>query len=126
MVAGRMAIPFLRMGRDGAPPLPREIKRFSVNALAEYVLKDAGQTDSTNVERRFWAKSRPVIHLAAAAAIVGQLLAKTGHPVSLESFLFNRFLIETVVEEAHRLETVIASNSKFPVKFEQLTQFRLA
>jgi hypothetical protein len=112
MVAGRMAIGHLQTGR-------------SLNALTEDVLEDAGQKDTTNVQRRFWAPSRPVIHLAAAAAFVGQIRSRAGYPLSLESLLTDRFLIETVVEKARRIEAIIAGNPKFPVRYEQLTQIRL-
>ncbi len=125
MVAARMAIPLLRMGLPGSPPLPREIKRLSINELAQYVLEDAGQKDTTNVQRRFWAPSRPVIHLAAAAAIVHQIRTKAGQLVALESLLINRAHIQAVVRLAEELERLIARNPKFPVKAEQLIQFRL-
>ncbi len=125
MIAARMAIPILRMGRDGAPPLPREIKRASLNQLAEFVLEDAGQEDPNNVERRFWAPSRPVIHLAAASLIVQQIRSRAGELVAFESFLINRVHIEAVVSLAEELEALIASIPEFPVKAEQLIPFRL-
>ena len=125
MVAARMAIPLLRMGLPGSPPLPREIKRLSINELAQYVLEDAGQKDTTNVQRRFWAPSRPVIHLAAAAAVVHQMRIRAGQLVAFESLLINRAHIEAVVRLAEELEGLIAGNPKFPVRAEQLIQFRL-
>ena len=51
MVAGRMAVPFFQHAYHGAPVrLPAEIKRLSINQLAEYVMEDAGQADSANVK----------------------------------------------------------------------------
>jgi hypothetical protein len=98
MVAGRMAIPFLRRAESGAaPPLPPGIKRLSLKQMAAFVSEDAGQAESNNVEKRIWAASRPVIHLAAAAAIVGQKLQKLEHPTWLETFLFSQALVEEVV-----------------------------
>ena len=88
------------------------------------MLEDAGQKDTTNVQRRFWAPSRPVIHLAAAAAVVHQL-RKGGQLVAFESLLINRAHIEAVVRLAEELEGLIAGNPKFPVRAEQLIQFRL-
>ena len=105
--------------------MPREIKRPSINELAQYVLEDAGQTDTTNVKRRFWAPSRPVIHLAVAAAVVGQIRARAGAAVAFESLLVNRAHIEAVVRRAEELGAHIAGNPKFPVKAEQLIRFRL-
>ena len=86
MVAGRMAIALLRKAVPGGlQRLPKEIRRLSVNQLAPYVLEDAGQTEPGNVERRVWAPSRPVIHIAAAAAMAGQELSKRGELFGLES-----------------------------------------
>jgi hypothetical protein len=97
MVAGRMAIAFFQQAELGRlKPLPKEIQRLSVNQMAEFVLEDAGQADAGNVKRRIWAPSRPVIHLAAAAAIVGQQLHKGAYPLALESLLFHRCLIEAM------------------------------
>ncbi|MGC2223474.1 MAG: hypothetical protein WA624_14510, partial [Methylocella sp.] len=77
LVAGRMAIPFLQKAELGRQPqLPSAIKRLSVNQMAEFVLDDIGHTDPNNVKRRVWAPSRPVIHLAAAATMIGQELRR--------------------------------------------------
>jgi hypothetical protein len=126
MVAGRMAIAFLRRADSGAtPPLPQGIKRLSLNEMAAFVAEDAGQLDPINVERRVWAPSRPVIHLAAAAAMLGQRRNKGGIPTGLETFLLDRGFVEEVSRQAERLRALIASDAKFPVKAEQLVPFRL-
>jgi hypothetical protein len=123
MVAGRMAIAFLQRAASGAAhTLPRELKRLSLNEMAAFVREDAGQADTTNVLRRVWAPSRPVIHLAAAAAIVGQKFQKRGLTIGL----FDRHLVEEVLVEAETLKALIATDPKFPVKPEQLVQFRLS
>jgi hypothetical protein len=127
MVAGRMAISFLRRAAFGAAgPLPDGVQRLSVNQMAEFVLEDAGLADAINVERRYWSPSRPVIHLAAAAAMVGQQRRKSGQIIWLESFLFDRSLIEEIVRGAEEFAGLIAKDSKFPVKAEQLIHFRLS
>jgi hypothetical protein len=125
MVAGRMAIPFFQKALSPADPLPDGIARLSVNQMAELVLDDAGQAEPTNVERRYWAPSRPVIHLAAAAAITVQRLKKAGKPIVLETFLFNRDFVDWVVQMAEGLRVLAARDPKFPVKSEQLIRFRL-
>src|SRR5271165_877014 len=84
-----------------------------------------GKRRTSNLEQRIWAPSRPVIHLAAAAAIAGQQLRKSGYPLALESLLFHRWIIEAVARLAEELETLIAKDPKFPVKPEQLIRFRL-
>lgn len=97
MVAGRIAIPFLQQAQLGRlPSLPKEIQRLSLNQVVEFVLDDTGQAEAGNVEQRIWATSRPVIHLAAAAAIVGQQLRKSGHPLALETLLFHRWAVEAI------------------------------
>jgi hypothetical protein len=127
MVAGRMAVPFFsHAGLGNAFLLPRGIERLSVNQMAEFVLDDAGQADAGNVEKRFWAPSRPVIHLAVAAALFAQNLKKAGGTPCLELFLLNRECIEAVVHQAEALERLIADDPKFPVKTEQLIRVRLA
>ena len=126
MVAGRMAIAFLQRAELGpAYRLPKGLERLSLNALAAFVSEDAGQADATNVLRRIWKPSRPVIHLAAAAARIGQRLRQLGHPTWLETFLFSRPFVEEVVADAERLRGLIAMDPKFPVKAERLVRFRL-
>ena len=126
MVAGRMAIPYFQQAELGRlPPLPKDVQRLSLNQMAEFVLDDAGQAETNNLERRIWAPSRPVIHLATAAAIVGQQLRKSGYPLALESLLFHRWLIEAVARLAEELEALIVKDPKFPVRPEQLIRFRL-
>lgn len=57
MVAGRMAIPFLQQAQLGRlPSLPKEIQRLSLNQMAEFVLDDAGQAETGNVEQRIWRR----------------------------------------------------------------------
>ncbi len=125
MIAGRMAIAFLWKALGAENPLPNEIKRLSINQMAKFVLDDAEQSEVTNVERRYWSPSRPVIHLAAAAAHVGQQLKKSGKTITLASFLLDREFIDAVTLQARLLELVIARDPKFPVKAEQLIRFRL-
>jgi hypothetical protein len=126
MVAGRMAIPYFRQAALGRlPPLPKDVQRLSLNQMAEFVLDDIGQAETGNVEQRIWAPSRPVIHLATAAAIVGQQLRQSGYPLALESLLFHRWLVEAVARLAEELEALIAKDPKFPVRPEQLIRFRL-
>jgi hypothetical protein len=126
MVAGRMAVPFFLKPELGLlKSLPNQIRRLSINQMAEFVLDDAGQADAGNVERRFWAPSRPVIHLAAAAVIVGQQVRKSGYNLGLESLLVDRALIEAIVKLAEVLEGLVATDPKIPVKADQLIRFRL-
>ena len=126
LVAARMAIPFLQRSELGqAPALPKAIKRLSLNEMAAFVLGDAGQSDAGNVERRYWAPSRPVIHLAASIAVIGQELKKAGVQLSFELLLVCRELIEGIVQRAQAYEELIACDPIFPVKADDLIKVRI-
>ncbi len=126
LVAARMAIPFLHRSELGqAPTLPKAIKRWSVNEMASFVRDDAGQSDAGNVKRRYWAPSRPVIHLAASMAVTGQALNKAGVQLGLKHLLFWRELVEGIVQRAQAYEELIARDQTFPVKADDLIKVRM-
>jgi hypothetical protein len=126
LVAARMALPFLQRAELGrVPALPKAINRLSLNEMADFVLGDAGQSDAGNLERRYWAPSRPVIHLAAATAVTGQALKKAGAQLCLEHLLLCRELVELIVQRAQAYEELIARDQTFPVKAGALIQVRL-
>ena len=128
MVAARMAIAFLKqIDTEASATLPAELRRLTLDAVAGFVKADANQEDSKNVTYRFWKPSRPVIHLAAAAAIIGQrVLALAPERLNpLEAFLLLREYIEAVVSMSRDIRDLIAQTPKFPVKAEALVQFRL-
>jgi hypothetical protein len=126
LVAARMAIPFFRRAELGqAPTLPKIIKRLSLNEMAAFVLDDAGQSDAGNVKQRYWSPSRPVIHLAASAAVTGQALKKAGARLCLAHLLICRELIELIVQRAQAHEELIARDPAFPVKAGDLIKVRI-
>ncbi|MGO9485454.1 MAG: hypothetical protein ACLPX9_12845 [Rhodomicrobium sp.] len=126
LVAARMAIPFFQKSELGeAPTLPKAIKPLSLNKMAVFVLDDAGQSDAGNVKRRYWAPSRPVIHLAASAAVIGQALKKAGVPLCFEHLLICRELVELIVQRAQAYEELIARDPAFPVKADELIKVRM-
>ena len=126
LVAARMVIPFLQRAEPGqTPALPETIKRLSLNEMAAFVLDDAGQSDAGNVKRRYWAPSRPVIHLAAATAVTGQALKKAGVPLGLELLLPWRELVGGIVQRAQAYEELIARDPAFPVKADALIKVRV-
>jgi hypothetical protein len=63
--------------------------------------------------------------LATAAAIVGQKLKSAGLALGLETFLFSRELIQSVVYGAEALEAHMAKDPQFPAKADQLIRIRL-
>lgn len=127
MVAARMAIPLLQEIKLGRPPkLPDDLKRLSINALSEFVLKDAAQTEPKNVETRIWRPSLPVIHVAAATAVISELAEKDGHsPISYGQIVVSRPVIEAIVREAERYEELLEKSGKFNINPEKLVKVRL-
>jgi hypothetical protein len=126
MAASRMVIPFLQQAESGEPPkLPAGIKPLSINKMAEFVMEDAEQSDPNNVKRRYWIPSRPIIHLAAAMAIIAQEQIRKGHPLAMELLMFDQALIEEIIGRAIVFEDLIAKSQKFPVKADKLIQVRL-
>jgi hypothetical protein len=121
MVAGRMAVPFLlaaELGHD--PPLPPGVRRLSLNEMAAFVLADAGWSDPNNVEKRIWRPSAPVIHLAAAMAVVGQERQRGGAQTCFELLLLSSDFIKEIIQRALLFAELIDNLPKFPVKAERL------
>jgi hypothetical protein len=126
LVAGRMGVAFLQRTELGPLfRLPPKIKRLSINQMAAFVQDDAEQSDAQNVKRRYWDPSRPVIHIAAAAAVVGQEQTRAGIDLDFTQLLLRRELIEDIVRRAELFETLITGDPKFPVKADCLVQLRL-
>jgi hypothetical protein len=126
LVAGRMAMAFLKKAALGDEfKLPKAIKRLSLNQIAEFVLDDAEQADHNNVERRVWAPSRPVIHLAAAMVSLAQYLRNEGISVGIETVLLVPELATAIIHLAQAYEEIIAKSPEFPVKAENLIRVRI-
>jgi hypothetical protein len=124
VVAGRMAIGFLKEALTGE--VPSGIKRVSINELAQLVLDDVGYTEPENVETRIWRPSLPVIHLASALQLMLHLADPITGPIGLESLLLGRNVIELLVRTAEYHEALIAQSRHLRVAPESLIRFRLA
>ena len=116
LVAGRMALPYFLRAIDGHIELPPQIKRLSLNQMAEFVQDEAGQADPSNVEQRIWRPSRPVIHLASAALYVARESLRANRAISIASFLRDRGFLSEIVLVAEALATLIEADPTFPVK----------
>ena len=126
MVAGRMAVKFFeRAGAGSVTALPKEIKRLSINEMANYVLADAELKDPEYLEKHIWRPSRPVIHLATAAAIIGQESQGAGQGIQLESYLSRSDLIKDLFLRAEVLALIAERDAHFPVEADQLIRIRL-
>jgi hypothetical protein len=125
MVAARMAYPFLKEAESGkAPELPTGIKRFSINAMSELVLDDAGYSEPENVETRIWRPSRPVIHLASAVHGYLHLDPKI-EALGLGPLLHRREIIEYVIRSAEYCEPLVAGSRHLRVDANKLIKLRL-
>jgi hypothetical protein len=126
MVAARMAYPFLKEAESGkAPELPTGIKRFSINAMSELVLDDAGHTDPENVETRIWRPSRPVIHLASAVHGYLHLVEPETAALGLAPLLHRREVIEYVIRSAEYCEGLVGRSRHLRVNADTLVRIRL-
>src|SRR5262245_45997858 len=126
MVAARMAIAFLQLAAGQQPRLPAGTRRVSLNRMSELVFEDAGQSDPENVEKRVWRPSLPVIHLAAATAVMIDVAEKQGFGrFTIGELLCCRPLIEAIVREARAYEPLIQQSRHFPSSPE-LVRLRLA
>jgi hypothetical protein len=124
MVAGRMAIGFLKEAVTGQ--IPAGIKRLSINEMAELVLEDAGYTEPENVETRIWRPSLPVIHLASALQLLLHLAEPECGPIGLEALLVAREVIELLVRTAEYHESVIEQSRYLRLDPENMIRVRLA
>jgi hypothetical protein len=127
MVAGRMAIAFLKDALPGrVPELPAGVKRLSINQLAELVLGDTKFTEPDNVETRIWRPSLPVIHLCSAIQVLLSLAEAEVGLIALEALLLNRTVIELIVRAAAYHETLLAHRRHLHCDAQRMIRIRLA
>ena len=124
MVAGRMAMGFLKEAVSGVGPAC--IKRLSINGVAELVLDDLSYTEPENVETRIWRPSLPVLHVASALQLLLHLAEPAIGPIGLEALLLGRNVIELLIRTAGYHETVMAQSHHLNLAPESLIRFRLA
>jgi hypothetical protein len=124
MIAGRMAIGFLKEAVTGE--IPPGLKRLSINELARLVLDDIEYTEPENVETRIWRPSLPVIHLASALQLMVHLADPVIGSIGLESLLLGRNVIELLIHAAEYHEGLISQSRHLRVAPESLIRFRLA
>jgi hypothetical protein len=123
MVAGRMAIGFLKEAISG--PISERPRRVSINRMARLVLEDTGQTDPDNVETRIWRPSLPVIHIASAVQLFLQLAFPSIDRLGWETFLFNQWVVECVIRAAEYHASIISNTNGLPIDPARLITMRL-
>lgn len=122
MIAGRMAVAFLKQAGGIPLNLPASPPRLSINALSDLVAEDAGYADPENVETRIWRQSLPVIHLAAAI----QLLLQQAPELHFGHLITNRVWIEWVIRSAAEIEAILAQKRYRGIDPSKLVKIRLA
>ena len=128
MVAAKMAMPFLiRQATGKSPKLPRDVKRLSIRAMANYCADDAQQANADNVKTRVWRPSRPVIHLACAIAVKMEDVERAGRlPLTFDDFLLDWSLTEEVVHTAEDYEKLVEREAGLRISGDELVRVRLA
>ena len=125
MVAAKVAIAFLQRASGHRPKLPSNIKRLSINQLAEWVKNEANQSIPENFKTRVWRPSVPVIYLAAAVGVAindrelkGEMKTSYGNIIAEFEFLFD------VLRYSKEYELIIR-NSDLPINADKLISIRL-
>ena len=126
MAAARMAIGFLQEVDMGTTPkLPDRMRNLSIAEASNLVLKDVGESDNRNVASRIWRPSLPVIHIAAATAVVKDMADKSdGEPLSIGHLIMTRPVINAIVKESQRYEPMLKKISKFNIDPKTLIALR--
>ncbi len=130
LVAARIIIGFLQEASGDTVKLPAGVTRLSLNQLSAFVQMDANQTEPENVETRIWRPSIPVIHLAAAVAVVLNNSERAGiQQTSWGDILDSRPLIDEIVKYAQLYEILIENSvrirSKLHITADKLIKLRL-
>lgn len=124
-IAARMALPFLMQPKFGeAPTLPPGQRKLKVEEMAKIYRPQSGESDSDNVRKRAWARSKPVLALAVAFRLYGRWAQETfGLPGREEEIMLSPNVLVQVLaladgHEGHLLKAL-------RVRPEQLVRFRL-
>jgi hypothetical protein len=122
MQAAKIAIAFLQEVELGpAFELPKNVKRMSIKQLSEMLYEETGHMEIENIANRIWHASLPVIHLAAATAVVMDQLEKSNlAQPNIGHFLTNPDLARHVVETSNLYADMLAKSTKLSMKPETL------
>lgn len=127
LVAARMVMPFILKGDSGrSPKLPKAVRRLSIKQMAELVLPDANTADPENVETRAWKPSLPVLHLAAAVAVViNDVQPRGASKLPIEALCRVPEAVEFIVKEAERYSGILRLMPRFEGIGKSLVLFHL-
>jgi hypothetical protein len=97
-----MALAFLKPASEGKiPTLPPALKKkLSINRAAEWALGGRVGGEVANIKARAWGPSRPVLHLAAAVAVLCESLARARITLDYRHLLWEPEIAGFIVREA--------------------------
>ena len=109
VAAGRMVGPYLYRALYGeTPELPPDMKKLSIEALAEHLAPSLDVSDPTHIVRKVWRDSLPIMHLCAAASdLLDRIQATKQPPELLVQFADARYLT-ALVAQAQAYEAFMA------------------
>lgn len=126
LIAARMAIGFLQEVTAERPfVLPKGIKRLSLNEMAELVSDDLDGAEQNNIETRIWRPSLPVVHIAAAMAVLmDQVQRESGHALTIGDFLINPSLIRLVIDRSNTYADLLLKSSHLMLDARKLVRVK--
>lgn len=134
LIAGEMALALLKRAVGELPEvLPPGLDGFTLAELSTWAERHlpesrilGGVHEPANTESRIWRASLPVIHFAAALAILSQAWARQDsgqlHPLQI---LLHPPLVKWLIEEADRLGTLVEGSGIMGRKPVPLVKVRL-
>jgi hypothetical protein len=93
--------------------------------MAERVIDDTGELDVSNVKTRVWRASRPVLHIASAAAVAVDQGAAAGRTISIADLFDDAAVIRWVVEVSGRFAEIITSTPRLRIASDRLVMLAL-
>lgn len=127
LVAAKMAIAFLQeVGSEHPPALPKGISKLSLNQLSGMGQEELGQTEAHNIEARIWRPSIPVVHLAAALAVVmDQLEKSTKSIIGIFEIVENPRTVKLIVDYSNEYADLLIKSTKVNIVSEELIRLEL-
>lgn len=124
MIAARMAIGFLKEVVSGeSPKMPVGFTQLSINAMSVLVADTENFSDSENIEKRIWQKSVPIIHLAAAVAMLINMTEKdVKEPSDIYDLLTEPDKIRWVISKTKEYAELLYKSKKLTITPDKLIQ----
>ena len=125
LIAAKMVVGFLQQASGFQVKLPSCVVRLSVAEMAKAVATEAGQVEITNIKGRLWRESKPVLHIAAAFAVVTHDAERQGRHVTYLDFIGSRELIKSVIDASREYEALLLTLDRLKITPESLVRLHL-